>query len=389
MYYRRSTRGVVKVRRVPEWLDGTKNGVVFGSSSRPPARREAFCRYRDIQAPNTRAGRKAAEFAEAELRVEAARAAETEWPGQTGGVNTFGSYAAAWLDRKRGTWSPKTLKETRYNLRRYILPTLGNTPIDRVSPTQIEGLYADWAAAGRKASARRRWHGIIRTIFADAERLGELRTPNPMVRVDPAGGRALSAESLTLEEVRRAIDAARSSMTGVFFELAAASGARRTPLAALRWRDVDLTAATVSFIQAVAVGEDGEVLKENKGGKVYAVGLAGRASRLCGSTTAEPPRAPWGWASPASSTTSSSSSDDGGLAHWTVGWPSHAWQEACQRAGVKGIRLHDLRHFAATRMLAAGIPRATWPTGSAVPRATSSAPTRTGKSPEPRGRPGH
>ena len=70
-------------------------------------------RYRDIQAPNTRAGRKAAEFAEAELRVEAARAAETEWPGQTGGVNTFGSYAAAWLDRKRGRGPQKRSRRPR------------------------------------------------------------------------------------------------------------------------------------------------------------------------------------------------------------------------------------------------------------------------------------
>jgi integrase len=313
-------------------------------------------RYRDIQAPNTRAGRKAAGLAEAELRVEAARAAETEWPGQTGGVNTFGSYAAAWLDRKRGTWSPKTLKETRYNLRSYILPALGNTPIDRVSPTQIEGLYADWAAAGRQASARRRWHGIIRTIFADAERLGELRGPNPMVRVIPAGGRAPERRVATVEEVRRAIDAARSSMTGVFFELAAASGARRGTLVALRWRDVDLTAETVSFIQAVAVGDEGEILKENKGGKVYAVGVGGRALealRLQHRRAAETALA---LGIPGELSNLFVFSDDGGTGHWTVGWPSHAWQEACQRAKVEGVRLHDLRHFAATRMLAAGIP---------------------------------
>ena len=225
-----------------------------------------------------------------------------------------------------------------------------------MSPTQIEGPYADWAAAGRKASARRRWHGIIRTIFADAERLGELRTPNPMVRVDPAGGRAPERRVATPEEVRRAIDAARSSMTGVFFELAAASGARRGTLIALRWRDVDLTAATVSFIQAVAVGEDGEILKENKGGKVYAVGLAGRALEALRLHHRRAAESALGLGIPGELDNLFVFSDDGGLAHWTVGWPSHAWQEACQRAGVKGIRLHDLRHFAATRMLAAGIP---------------------------------
>jgi integrase len=323
-------------------------------TTRPGGKRRR--QYRDIQAPNTRAGRKAAELAEAELKVEAARAAEAEWPGQTGGSETFGSYAAAWLDRKRGTWSPKTLKETRYALRRYILPTLGNTPIDRVSPAQIESLYADWAAAGRAASARRRWHGMIRTIFADAERLGELRTPNPMVRVEPAGGRAPERRVATPEEIRRVIDATRSPMTAVFFELAAASGARRGTLVALRWRDVDLAAGTVSFIQAVAVGDDGEVLKENKGGKVYAVGVAGRALEALRTQRRRAAETALALGVPGGLDNLFVFSDDGGVGHWTLGWPSHAWQEACQRAGVEGVRLHDLRHFAATRMLAAGIP---------------------------------
>ena len=49
-------------------------------------------------------------------------------------------------------------------------------------------------------------------------------------------------------------------------------------------------------------------------------------------------------------------SDDGGVSHWNLGWPSHAWGIYSSKAGVLGLRLHDLRHCAASQMLMAGIP---------------------------------
>ena len=49
-------------------------------------------------------------------------------------------------------------------------------------------------------------------------------------------------------------------------------------------------------------------------------------------------------------------SDDGGGSHWNLGWPSHAWGIYSTKAGVPGLRLHDLRHCAASQMLMNGIP---------------------------------
>jgi integrase len=49
-------------------------------------------------------------------------------------------------------------------------------------------------------------------------------------------------------------------------------------------------------------------------------------------------------------------SDDGGASHWNLSWPSHGWRWFADKAGLKGVRLHDLRHTAASHMLMAGIP---------------------------------
>jgi integrase len=323
--------------------------------SRPGERRQR--KYRDVHVANTRAGKKAAELAEAKLRVELALAAEAAWPGGTGKATTFGSYAADWIERKQGSWSPKTVKETRYALRRYILPTLGSTPLDEVSPAQLERLYATWSADKRSASVRRRWHGMIRTIFSDAERLGELHRPNPMLRVSPAGGRAPERRIPTPEELRAIIDATKSPLAATFFELAAASAARRGSVIALRWRDVDLEVGRVSFIEAVTEGEDGlVVLKENKGGRVYAVGIAGGALEALRQEHRRAAERTLALGMAGGLDNLFIFSDDAGLTHLNVSWPSHKFLESARRAGVSGVHLHDLRHFAASQMLSAGIP---------------------------------
>ena len=46
---------------------------------------------------------------------------------------------------------------------------------------------------------------------------------------------------------------------------------------------------------------------------------------------------------------------DGGIP-WRPNRVTHAFIHLCDEVGVSGVRLHDLRHFAATRLLAAGVP---------------------------------
>jgi integrase len=310
-------------------------------------------RYRDIRAPHTTEGRRQAELAEARLRVAAADARAQDWPGLARG--TFAEAAAEWLERGSGRWSPKTLKETRYSLRRYILPTLGGSALERITPAQVERLYARWASEGRSASAMRRWHGIVRTIFADAERLGQTTT-NPMRRVRPAGGRAPERRIPEPSDIRAAIDAAPNPMAAAYFELAATTGARRGTLVALRWGDVNLETGHLSFVHAVAESDDGPVLKTNKAGSAYAVSLAGPALVALRDQRRRAAETALALGAGGSMADLYVFSDDGGATHWNPSWPTHVWHEACRQAGVAPCRLHDLRHFSATRLLAGGVP---------------------------------
>jgi integrase len=312
---------------------------------------------RSFDAPNTRAGQKAAELAEARLRVEVADKAEASWPGATaGGTGTFAAIAQAWVERNARRWSPKTTRETKYQLKHYILPTLGATPLADVTVGQVEDLYAAWEDHGRAASSARRWHGIIAAVFAEAVRRGDLKGPNPMDRVKAAGSQAPEREHvLSAAELGRALDAAPSDAARAYFEVAADTGARRGTMVALRWRNVDLDAATVTFRRAIAIDEDNvEVEKETKAKRAYAVHIAGDALDALRDHRKRALETAGALGLFGRFDDLFVFSSDGGQTHWDLGWPSHAWTKATRKAGVRSQGLHDLRHYAATAALTAG-----------------------------------
>jgi integrase len=326
--------------------------VVIATAPGVKPRRRA---YRDVKAPDNREGYKAAELVEAKLKIEVAENREREWPGGRTGV-TFAATADGWVARNSPRWSPKTTKEIKYALRRSILPTIGSTPLDAVTPRQIETMYAGWHAAYYSPSTTRRWHGIVAAIFADAERLDELRGRNPMTRVRPAGGKARERRVPSPEDVRKIIASAPSPESAVFFELAAATGARRGTLIALRWRDVDIAAGTVSCVEAAAEGCDGQVLKSTKADRAYAVGIAGPALEALHEHRRRAIESAMGLGIAGEFESLFVFSRDGGGTPWNVSWPTHAWFKAVALARVAHCTLHDVRHFSATNLLAAGVP---------------------------------
>ena len=143
----------------------------------------------------------------------------------------------------------------------------------------------------------------------------------------------------------------------VFLRLAAVTGARRGELCALRWTDVDLLAGSVTIARAI-VGQrnDDLVEKDTKthAGRRIALDprtvdvLARQRDRCEGRAVAAETTLP-------GNAFVFSPGVDGSRA-WRPGGVSLAFSRLRKRAGVGNVPLHSLRHFAATRMLAAGVP---------------------------------
>lgn len=177
---------------------------------------------------------------------------------------TLGKWIDQWLDagapgRKQKKVSERTLERYGQLLRTHVKPVLGDKPLQKLRAIAIDKLYADIADAKLIAvRTQHHVHTVLGACLATAQRKG-LIAKNPMQQVEqipspdvsnPEQIRELDASDLDdnsddigegLTERELAALVAGFERTSIFavVALAAASGARRNELLALRWSDLD------------------------------------------------------------------------------------------------------------------------------------------------------
>ena len=202
----------------------------------------------------------------------------------------------------------------------------------------------------------RRIHGILRRALAQGVKWGWIgvnpaasttppRVPQPAIK--PPSGVELAGV------LRRASES--SPELACFLVLAAATGARRSELVALRWRDADLADRIVRIERGVVTGPHGLVEKGTKTHAARQIALDGhtvatvRAHRDLMSERAQAFRVELTEDSFVFSNRPDCSES------WYPDSVSRRFKRLCAEEGLAGVRLHDLRHFVATQLLSAGV----------------------------------
>jgi integrase len=137
--------------------------------------------------------------------------------------------------------------------------------------------------------------------------------------------------------------------------LAASTGARRSQLLGLRWAEIDVRHAAIGFARAYVEGPTGPVLRATKTHRCYRVAIDDATIQRLGEhrRRAEVRAAANGMAL-ADHAFVFSSAVDGSLP-WLPNRVTKSFIRHLRHAGVGQFRLHDLRHFMATQMLAHGV----------------------------------
>ncbi len=287
--------------------------------------------------------------------------------GRTDEVTTDGKLAdlvQQWRPIAEVNLSPTTLHEYDRLLEKRILPRFGQTKVRSIRAADIDAFYADLQRRGRAdggplgTQSIHHIHALLRRLLNQAVRWGWIAT-SPVTRASPP---RVHRHELTIpkpEVVAKLIERAeeKDSDLASFLRLAVVTGARRGELCALRWTDVDMKTSTVRIARSV-VGERNDELAE-KSTKTHAsrrISLdQATLSNLESQRRLSEERArAVGSKLPAKAYVFSDSSD--GSVPWRPNRVTHSFVHLCNEVGVTGVRLHDLRHFAATRLLAAGVP---------------------------------
>lgn len=273
---------------------------------------------------------------------------------QRSDISTVSELCARWekdaahIDRRDGRQRKQSAIEAELaRMRGHILPLIGRRRLEDLTTSDIER-FRDQVAAGKSArTVKTKLRGVSRltggrhaaartvrllaSIFAWGQESGLLaKNPARGVRLEPTRRvqRFLSSDEIAaIGQALNAMEAENVQVNGArVIRLLMLTGARKTEIESLCWDDLDFERGFMN-------------LRDTKTGDrphpLNAPAMAALASveRLQGVP----------WVFPASR----------GESHHTA--TGRAFKEACRRAGITGVRVHDLRHTFASVAAMAGL----------------------------------
>ena len=240
---------------------------------------------------------------------------------------TFGEFTGEYLRRSDPHWKPSGRETVRVYLKARILPAFGRMPLDRIGPEDV----AEWfdTASRDKPGAANRTLEILRAMMFRAEEWGlRERDTNPClgIAMNPRKRVARFLDTDELARLGRALDdqEARWPEAVAAIRLLALTGCRRSEVLDLRWRDI---------------GGDALNLRDSKTGpRAVPLGEAAQAHVAALPGDRDPDAFVFR-----------------SYAHGK-GYESmrDCWRAVCDRARLGRLRLHDLRHTAASQAVMAG-----------------------------------
>ncbi|MEW6153974.1 MAG: site-specific integrase [Actinomycetota bacterium] len=267
-----------------------------------------------------------------------------------------------WFDHAQEDLSPSTQSVTRMIIDKHLGPHIGSVPLSALTPARVDNAYRAIGRRGGRGgkplapATVHRAHNVLHRAMAQAARWGWLPS-NPVSLATPPRRTAPEIRPPETDEVMRlfALAQEKNPAFATYVQLAAATGARRGELVALRWSDLDLDAGVVRIRRGIVHGLDGLAEKDTKTHTSRRIAIdAGTIEALRRHRAVADEVAAGAGAALSGDCFVFSDSPDG-MESWNPAYITQAFARLAKRAGVPEVRLHDLRHFVATRLLANGV----------------------------------
>jgi integrase len=273
-----------------------------------------------------------------------------------GGDTTVAQLLDRWMEHQQGRLSPTTMRGYADKIRR-INPALGRIRLSKLTVQDLDRTYRAWSAEGLAPATVRAYHAVLSSAFNQAVRWGVI--PRAVTdRASPPTVRTKAPITVGSDLVSRLIAAAEGDdpILATAIALGALTGARRGELCGLRWSDLDRSQATLWIRRAAKNGPDYElVIGPTKTHAERKISLDSVALEVLDAHRR--------WVEARAVTFSVAlatdpyllSLDPAGAKPMKPNSLGQAFRRLCNREGVTGVRLHDLRHFNATMMIGAGL----------------------------------
>jgi integrase len=265
---------------------------------------------------------------------------------------TVAEHLHQWLEGYVKTnCSQRTLDSHQSIVENHLIPALGQIQLKQLHPQAIQAYYGK---ACEKLSARsvHYHHRILSQSLKYAVRQGYLGR-NPAGLVDPPSPRKKAMRTLTPGEVEVLFETAKESYYYQVYYAAVSTGLRQAELLGLRWRDVDLDMLSVSVSQVLY--KRGGLCQFNEPKTSHSrrrVAMTPKLALFLKKYREERESLYLQLGQPLTLDSLVFGSPEGKPLDPSV--LSHDFARIAKRAGLKGVRFHDLRHTFASLMLLRG-----------------------------------
>lgn len=273
----------------------------------------------------------------------------------TGPQQTVKAYLTQWLEKViRNSRKVATYSMYQIVVEKHIIPSLGHIRLQRLTPSHVQSFYTAKLDEGLSLSRVHSIHLVLHKALENAVKW-RLVGQNVSKLVDVPKPKRHEIQPLDMEQARRLLLAAHEHKLEALITVAITTGMRRGELMGLHWQDIDLEQGTIQIQRTVnRVGKFGMVVSEPKTSRsrrkielpMFVVEVLKyhrerqqAIKKLAGNS--------WQDMDIVFSNTLGGYSDPSNLTRW--------FKALLKNAGLPDIRFHDLRHSAATLLLAMSV----------------------------------
>ena len=267
---------------------------------------------------------------------------------------TVAQFLTRWLQESaKPAVRASTFETYAMYVRVHLVPSIGRVRLTRLQPSDVQRMLNTKLASGLAPRTVCHLRAILRHALNQAVRWGDIRR-NPALLVDAPHVPRYEPTVLTPDQARAFLSAVSEDRLAALYTVALAVGVRQGEALALGWEDVDLDAGTLTVRRALRrVGGSLQFVEPKTRLSRRSVALPGFAvAALRNHRKRQLQERLWAGSKWRSSdlvfTTSIGTPLDGSSV-------THRLQRLLAQAGLPRLRFHDLRHSAATLLLAQGV----------------------------------
>lgn len=275
---------------------------------------------------------------------------------------TVGAFLDRWLAVSLpGHIAESTLDDYADTVRLHLSPLLKRKKLNRLSVSEVEGVWKAKREAGYSANSVRIMRAVLRKALGQAEREGLVVRNVAALSTPPRIGHR-EGRTLTMEQARHLLEVARGDRLEALITIMLAYGLRRGEALGLHWSALDLDARTLGVTHSVKRVKAKDESSQRRT-RVVVGELKTRQSRRTLYLTPELVEALRHHRARQAEERIAAGhlwQDHGLIFPSRVGSPfdpdnfSHVFSRMCQRAGLGHWHPHELRHSGASLMLAQG-----------------------------------